>query len=195
MLTIAWQIPIFMTLFLLKSLGYILIFEWPKLVKNNVALWLITPFYIIIPFLIFLKLNFLDEHHRDLLFMFMLVIASFDSGSYIVGKLCGKHKLCPLISPNKTIEGAVGGLFLAHIAWYGLYYHFLLHYSLPGSHFIWLPAICFLALCGDLFESWLKRKAFLKDAGYVLPGHGGLLDRFDSYLWASYFLFAIINRI
>jgi phosphatidate cytidylyltransferase len=152
--------------------------------------WFITPFYIIIPFLIFLKLNFSIE--RNLLFVSILIIAAFDTGSYVCGKLWGKRRLCPTISPNKTVEGAVSGLLVAHIVCYSLFY-FVMNTVLSLWYILPVSFMCLLALCGDLFESWLKRKAHVKDSGSLLPGHGGLLDRFDSYLWASYFLIVIIQ--
>lgn len=185
----SWIMPLFMVLLLIISLVYILIFEWPRLAKNSLFLWLLTPFYIIIPFLSFITLNLSPE--RDLLFLFILIIATFDTGSYISGKLFGKHLLCPNISPKKTIEGLLGGFVTAYIVGSLLYFMRYNMPFLPPLHILLLFFICSVALCGDLFESWLKRKAGLKDSGCLLPGHGGLLDRFDSYLWASYFLLAI----
>jgi phosphatidate cytidylyltransferase len=189
LLYFAWVFPIFMTFSLIISCVYILIFEWPLLAKNSLYVWLITPFYIVIPFLIFLNLNFSTE--RDLLFACILIIAAFDSGSYVCGKLCGTHRLCPSISPNKTVEGVVGGVLAAYTTAYAFFKILFPNTFLLFFNYFYIFIICFFALCGDLFESWLKRKAGLKDSGSLLPGHGGLLDRFDSYLWISYFLIVI----
>jgi phosphatidate cytidylyltransferase len=102
-----------------------------------------------------------------------------DTAAYAVGKTLGRHKLCPSISPGKTVEGAVGGLIGAMLLtfllgqWLGL----------PTGHALALGALLGVAgQLGDLAESKLKRWAGVKDSGSILPGHGGVLDRFDSLL-------------
>lgn len=192
LLIVAWFFPFFMGLILSISAWYILTVEWPVLAQKHKLLWLLIPFYIIIPFWLCFILNFSAK--RPLLFAFIAIVASFDTGSYVCGKLFGKHLLCPTISPNKTVEGMIGGFLITYVIM------FFLHYMPSSNAFLkahltmpTLLLICILALCGDLFESWLKRKALIKDSGDLLPGHGGLLDRFDSYLWAMYGLFLIIQ--
>lgn len=109
------------------------------------------------------------------------IIAATDIGAYFTGKRFGKHKLAPTISPNKTWEGLGGGVLCAAIV------TTLLH-PLPLS----FSALTFcgmllaiLAQTGDLLESWVKRRAGVKDSGNLIPGHGGLLDRVDGYLFAA----------
>ncbi|MEO8194179.1 MAG: phosphatidate cytidylyltransferase [Gemmatimonadales bacterium] len=118
-----------------------------------------------------------------------------DTGAYAFGRMFGKHKLIPSVSPGKTIEGSIGGLAMAVVvAW--LYVHFLLT---PFAHLAILPAgiivfavvISAVGQLGDLAESLLKRDAGVKDSSRLLPGHGGILDRFDSLLFvlpAAYML-------
>ena len=122
-----------------------------------------------------------------------------DTGAYAFGRMFGKRKLIPSISPGKTVEGALGGLILAAIiAW--LYVMFLLKpYAqltlLPAGIVLFAVAISVTAQVGDLAESLLKRDAGVKDSSALLPGHGGILDRFDSLLFVlpvSYVLLGLL---
>lgn len=115
-------------------------------------------------------------------FFTCLVISASDIGAYFVGKFFGRHPLYPLISPKKTFEGALGGLVFACIAGLG--------FMLTGQ-FSWWQALILsillnlVSLLGDLTESLMKRDAGVKDSGDILMGHGGFLDRFDSYLFCG----------
>ena len=117
--------------------------------------------------------------------LFLLIaifnVAIFDSGAYIIGKNFGKNSFLPELSPNKTIEGLIGGLS-SSIVFVTFLCILLEEVSLRASAALML-SIPF-ALCGDYFLSFLKRKANIKDTGSILPGHGGLLDRVDSHLAA-----------
>ena len=117
--------------------------------------------------------------------LFLLIaifnVAVFDSGAYIIGKNFGKNSFLPKLSPNKTIEGLIGGL-TSSIVFVTFLCILLEEVSLRASAALML-SIPF-ALCGDYFFSFLKRKANIKDTGSILPGHGGLLDRVDSHLAA-----------
>ena len=117
--------------------------------------------------------------------LFLLIaifnVAVFDSGAYIIGKNFGKNSFLPELSPNKTIEGLIGGLS-SSIVFVTFFCILLDELSLRASAALML-SIPF-ALCGDYFFSFLKRKANIKDTGSILPGHGGLLDRVDSHLAA-----------
>ena len=107
--------------------------------------------------------------------------AVFDSGAYIIGKSFGKNSFLPELSPNKTIEGLIGGL-TSSIVFVSFLCILLEDLSIGASAALML-SIPF-ALCGDYFFSFLKRKVNIKDTGSILPGHGGLLDRVDSHLAA-----------
>lgn len=108
-------------------------------------------------------------------------IAVFDTGAYIIGKNLGKNSFLPKLSPNKTIEGLIGG-FMSSLFFVIPAYLFLEEVSLV--HALTMILSIPFALCGDYFFSFLKRKADVKDTGSILPGHGGLLDRVDSHLAA-----------
>lgn len=130
-----------------------------------------------------------DNFGLAVVFLAAAVCIASDVGAYFVGKAIGKHKLSA-ISPNKTIEGSVGGVLLAVLAGWGIACAF----SLPLIHCIILSlAGAVISQIGDLFESALKRDAGVKDSGTILRGHGGVLDRFDSYLAAVPFFCIYIS--
>ena len=115
-------------------------------------------------------------------FLFIVAIVSFsDVSGYLFGKAFGNTKLCESISPNKTIEGFSASIFIP-VALFILYFIFLKEYPLLGLDVVLLIICCIFCTIGDLFISALKRAFDKKDSGNLLPGHGGLLDRLDSYL-------------
>lgn len=129
----------------------------------------------------------------------MLAVVATDAGAYIFGNLFGKRKLAPKLSPNKTVEGSLGGLLLAAVV---VFVALFLLERLTGLRVHVYDALLFSLLVssaaqlGDLFESLLKRWAGVKDAGVFLPGHGGVLDRIDSALVAipvTYFFFTLVS--
>ena len=127
---------------------------------------------------------------REALLLLMGTIVVSDSAQYYTGRALGRRPLAPAISPKKTVEGAFGGMAIATLAF------------LAGARWIFPDAamllvvlagasIAALGIVGDLFESLLKRSAGLKDSGAIIPGHGGILDRIDSWLFAApvYYVF------
>ncbi len=121
------------------------------------------------------------EDGRSWILLGILSTFSVDTGAYAVGKLTGRHKMAPAISPGKTWEGAVGGFAAGVIAVIVLN----LLFDTSVSTITVLPLALFLPIAaeaGDLFESWMKRRMGVKDASGLLPGHGGFMDRLDSIL-------------
>ena len=117
-----------------------------------------------------------------------------DTGAYGVGTLIGKHKLWESISPKKTIEGTVGGIAFSVIA--GVVFYLLFPAVTTLAHWIILAVlVSSFSTWGDLFESYLKRAVGVKDSGNILPGHGGILDRIDSLLFAAIPAYIFINII
>ncbi len=165
--------------------------------------------YISIPLLLFTltpySKGFLNQYNAMLPLMLMVLVWSSDSWAYVSGKLFGKHKLAPSISPGKTWEGLIGGTILTGITGF-LFVTYVLEPNggLIGSNnfhtfnqikgLILGIFVSIFGTLGDLFESSLKRKAGVKDSGNVLPGHGGMLDRFDAFLFAIV-VFTIVSRI
>lgn len=118
------------------------------------------------------------------IFFLLTLVFAGDTGAFYVGRLFGRHKLCPAVSPGKTIEGAIGGLAATLGA--GLIFMSCFLKSLPlGPGILFFLSIGVVGQVGDLFESELKRYADVKDSGSILPGHGGILDRIDALLFAA----------
>jgi phosphatidate cytidylyltransferase len=122
-----------------------------------------------------------------------LIVAS-DIGSYFIGKSFGKTSLSP-ISPGKTVEGLIGGISSSILL--AIFFAFLLNWENPFIvGILYGILISVMALVGDLIESMMKRDAKIKDSGNFLPGHGGILDRIDSYIFTPcvlYYIFVILS--
>lgn len=125
---------------------------------------------------------------NNILWLVFIICFSTDTFAYIIGINFGKHKLCPLISPKKSVEGAIGGIVGSMILTV-IYGYFMNHYHLldfPMSYYIVISFITsILSQFGDLTASLIKRTFKVKDFGNILPGHGGVLDRFDSIIFAT----------
>lgn len=150
-------------------------------------------FFVTIPFCFFYALAFLQGHdsfnfHFPLAFMLMLWAS--DTGAYLFGRKLGKHKLFERHSPKKTWEGFFGGVFTSVLVAviFAQYFTELSFMAWAGMAVL---IVCFGTL-GDLVESMLKRSLGAKDSGQLLPGHGGLLDRFDGLLIAAPLVYAYL---
>ncbi len=149
--------------------------------------------YLTLPLGMGCLLFFAGEHYKYLMLIAIFLIWANDVGAYLVGSKWGKRKIAPAISPGKSLEGTIGGLLIALLAAFGLQYV----WPEINSSYIWFLGctVPVFALAGDLYESSLKRTAGVKDSGSVLPGHGGFLDRYDSFLFVlpltalAYFIF------
>jgi phosphatidate cytidylyltransferase len=147
--------------------------------------------YLIFPFVILTKIPFgIRGYNPKIIIGIFILIWTNDTFAYIVGKSVGKHKLFESISPKKTIEGFFGGFVFAILAGY-----LISKYYIEGSvtnQYIWLVFAVLVSIfgtIGDLVESKFKRLANVKDSGRIMPGHGGVLDRLDSIIFVSPFVF------
>jgi phosphatidate cytidylyltransferase len=124
-----------------------------------------------------LSLLLIRRQEEGLVYAFwtMALVWVTDIGAYFAGRAIGGPKLAPAISPNKTWAGLIGGMVLAAV--FGIVMHFA--YGLALRLTLASPLLAVVAQAGDLYESWLKRRAGVKDSGNILPGHGGVLDRID----------------
>lgn len=127
---------------------------------------------------------------------YLLMLLNFssicDMGAYFVGVTMGKHKLCPEISPKKTVEGAIGGIVSSLVFTVIFVLSFGMTEKLVTSLIFTIP-LCIVGMLGDLFASSIKRSVGLKDYGALIPGHGGVLDRVDSILLISPVLYLCVS--
>jgi len=168
---------------------------------RSIGLNLLALYYITLPIaLTFFIANLNGQFAGAVLLGVLFIIWGNDTGAYIIGSLIGKNKLIPHVSPNKTIEGFLGGGVFCFVIAY-LNVHIFKNIaafeslSMVKPH-VWymISGIVFIfATMGDLVESLLKRSLEIKDSGNILPGHGGFLDRFDAFLFVLPFVVAIIK--
>ena len=151
-------------------------YEWSRLVRRWGVAWNVAGFiYALLPALALLWIRERDASGLFLLLWVFIVTWSTDIGAYFVGRAIGRKKLAPAISPGKTVAGFWGGVAAAAVlggAW-------VVVTELGSALFVLAPVLGMAAQGGDLFESWMKRRAGVKDSGTWLPGHGGVLDRLD----------------
>jgi len=137
-----------------------------------------------------LLLRDLPEHGRLAIFTVLLAVFADDTAAYFVGRLVGRHKLAPALSPAKTWEGFLAGTAVAvAVVFFALYDQDFL--TIPESLALGL-AVALAGAAGDLFESALKRDLQVKDSGRLLGGHGGMLDRIDAHLFAAVAAFYVV---
>lgn len=124
------------------------------------------------------------NHGINWIFLLFVLVMSGDSAAYYTGRSLGRHKLYPLVSPNKSIEGALGGLAGSLLGSFISRWTFFPELT-AADCLLTAMIIGPLGQCGDLFESLVKRSCGVKDSGFLVPGHGGILDRLDSILFAA----------
>ena len=150
---------------------------------------LLSIIYILISFIFFIYIDFTNEHLLNFN-LFILTVISFDIFSYLIGKSLGKKKLIK-ISPNKTYEGFIGGIVFS--IFFSLIFAYIFNIHINLELFIFLFLIIISAFAGDIIESFFKRKNNLKNSSEFIPGHGGVFDRFDSFLFSIIFYSVSIN--
>ncbi|MBJ7881297.1 phosphatidate cytidylyltransferase [Gelidibacter salicanalis] len=180
-------ITIFVQLFLIKDL-----FSEKTIPLFESKRFILTTFYLTSAFIFLIMIANNGKEFTPMLLLgcFVLIWVN-DTGAYIVGKNFGKQKLFPSVSPKKTFEGFLGGLFFACLA---SYFISRLTGELDFTHWLILAIIASVfGTLGDLIESKFKRQAGVKDSGVIMPGHGGLLDRLDSIIFAAPFLYLFLR--
>jgi phosphatidate cytidylyltransferase len=161
---------------LVAAAATMMFYEWSRIVRGWGAAWNISGFvYALIPALALLWLRDRADDGLALVLWVFIVTWATDIGAYFTGRAFGRKKLAPSISPNKTIAGLYGGMAGATLL-AGLW---AVVAGLAWPLLVLAPLFALAAQAGDLFESWMKRRAGVKDSGALLPGHGGLLDRLD----------------
>jgi len=151
-------------------------YEWTRIARGWGLGWAVGGFfYALVAALALLWVRDRADQGFELVLWVFIVTWSTDVGAYFAGRSLGRTKLAPTISPNKTVAGLYGGMAAAALfagAW-------ALYAKLDATLLVLAPLFALAAQGGDLFESWMKRRAGVKDSGNWLPGHGGLLDRLD----------------
>ena len=145
--------------------------------------------YIVVSFLFFITIKFNSENFLNFN-LYILIVITFDIFSYLIGKNYGKNKLIK-ISPNKTYEGLLGGMFISLLV--SLFFSLLFDININFELIVFILLIILSALFGDLIESYFKRKNNLKNSSEFIPGHGGVFDRFDSFLFSIIIYAVSIN--
>lgn len=161
---------------------------------QDIAYSLFGLLYAALPFTFFMGLGFITKTYNAYIPLgFLILLWTNDTGAYLAGKSMGRHKLFERISPNKTWEGFIGGVLAAVLVGCILSHYFgvLTLWSWIGMALI----IGIFGTLGDLVESMLKRNVGVKDSGSILPGHGGLLDRFDGLLMAAPLVYLFLTSI
>tara|TARA_X000000368_G_scaffold395915_1_gene363785 strand:- start:43 stop:672 length:630 start_codon:yes stop_codon:yes gene_type:complete len=162
------------------------IFKFFKKFFKLILIYLLSSYFCFVLYFV----NFFDY----LIFnIFVFTIIFFDSFSYFAGKLFGKNYIFKFISPKKTLEGYLGGIFFTNVSFICFFY--FIQMELKFIEFIvLLNLIIFISIVGDLIESYFKRKNNIKDSSKYLPGHGGYFDRFDSFI-ASIIMLTLLSFI
>lgn len=191
----------FLSFFFMALIFVVLIFTKNSLNFEKVGT--VFPMLVFVPFGMAATVYLRDFNEHGLFYLFLAMIGSWvtDIGAYFIGSFWGKHKLIERISPKKTVEGAVGGFVscivcFALAAW--IYQRFFLGDTATVS--IWMLVLlsipCSLVgMVGDLAASLVKRNCHVKDYGNILPGHGGMLDRFDSFVFVTPLIYCAVYFI
>ena len=167
---------------LLLGVGWAAIEVFRGLAVDRAGARLLAPWYAGMPLGMLAAVQMVGGRMATLLLIATVIVS--DSAQFYSGRLFGRRPLAPAISPKKTVEGAVGGLVVATI-FITLAGPSVFPESRPASLALLGVAIVVLGICGDLFESRLKRTAGVKDSSALIPGHGGVLDRIDALLFAA----------
>jgi phosphatidate cytidylyltransferase len=179
---IASQIPIEPAILLLIALAWIALSVLGGRTLHDSAVDLVAPVYVGAPMGMLVMVQVLGGWRATLLLVALVVVS--DSAQYYSGRMLGRHALAPAISPKKTVEGAVGGVVCGTL-FTVIVGARLFPGAAPASLALLGLVVVVLGICGDLFESRLKRTAGMKDSSALIPGHGGILDRIDALLFAA----------
>ena len=178
------------------SFYFVEIYKKEKTSISNLAYTIFGLIYIAVPFsmLNYFVFPYSDgQYTPNILLGIFILIWSSDSGAFVFGTTFGRHKLMPQLSPKKTWEGFIGGvLFTVFVAFV------LSKYLIELQPYQWIVSALIISITGtygDLAESMFKRSIKIKDTGNLIPGHGGLLDRFDSFLLAIPSVFLYLHWI
>ncbi len=182
-------LTIFVQLFLIRDLFYEK--TLPLFITKR---YINTTFYLSSAFIFLILIaDYYETFNPNILLGTFILVWVNDTFAYLIGKTVGKQKLFPRISPKKTVEGFLGGLFFSCVSSY-----FIAKFTGTLDFTTWLIMSIIISVfgtLGDLIESKYKRQANVKDSGVIMPGHGGLLDRLDSIIFAAPFIYLFLRLI
>ncbi|WP_081410854.1 phosphatidate cytidylyltransferase [Desulfotruncus alcoholivorax] len=168
-----------------------MVIQYPRLKPIDAAVTLLSIFYVGLIIFLFL----ISTYDNGFIWLIILLVCTWasDTSAYLIGRKLGKHPLAPALSPGKTLEGSVGGIIGGITAALAVT---LFTKELPFFPVLSMGLIIGItAQAGDLVESAIKRQAGIKDSGRLIPGHGGILDRFDSMLFTAPFVFYYVGKV
>ncbi len=165
------------------------VFQFPAFHVEDIAVNFLGLLYIGWTMAHLIAFDSLGNGRLLVLYLFVAIWSS-DSGAYFVGRFLGRHKLCPRVSPKKTVEGSIGGIITTCVllSLLNLYVHMLSSVTV----LVIAVVISLVGQIGDLMESLIKRYYGVKDSGKLIPGHGGVLDRFDSIMLAAPVMYYVL---
>ena len=192
-----WELPSILTVALIPMLFGVLatveLFAGGKRPFPNIGIYFLSVFYLSIPLILLQLIAVGETYFPNRVLGLLLLVWTNDTGAYFTGKTFGKHKLFERISPQKTWEGSLGGAGLVVLVAWAL--SFLIH-DFTLAQWLGLSIVAAIGSnIGDLVESMLKRSVGVKDSGTLLPGHGGLLDRFDAFIFCLPFYWLVLQLV
>lgn len=194
-----------MEYFMPMIIGYLMVimaiyvFSFPKFHSNEIIPCFFGIFYVVIMLSYVYQVRVMED---GLYTVWLVFLCSWgcDTCAYLVGVMFGKHKMAPILSPKKSIEGAVGGLVGSALLGFVYAYIFKDNMNSINNPLVLFPVVCvvggLISMVGDLAASGIKRNNDIKDYGKLIPGHGGILDRFDSVIFTApiiYYLIVFMN--
>lgn len=194
-----------MEYFMPMIIGYLMVlmsiyvFAFPKYHSNEIIPCFFGIFYVVVMLSYVYQVRMMED---GLYTVWLIFLCSWvcDTCAYLVGVMFGKHKMAPILSPKKSIEGAVGGIVGAALIGFMYAYIFKDNINEISNPLIVFPVVCviggLISMVGDLAASGIKRNNDIKDYGKLIPGHGGILDRFDSVIFTApiiYYLIMFMN--
>lgn len=188
------MVQLMIILFTIIAFMFVYVFTFPKYQATQVM----SAFFGVIYAPVMLSFIYqARELTYGIYIVWMIFISSWicDSCAYLTGIMIGKHKMTPKLSPKKSIEGAVGGVIGSALVG-GLYAYFVVDKVVVGQEITWIFVLisavgAMISQIGDLAASAIKRNHNIKDYGHLIPGHGGIMDRFDSVIFTSPIIFAL----
>jgi phosphatidate cytidylyltransferase len=174
---------------------FVYVFAFPKFVSEQVM----TAFTCFVYGPVMLSFIYLSRNlENGIYYVWLIFISSWisDTCAYLVGVSIGKHKLAPILSPKKSIEGAAGGILGSALVG-ALYGYFVIAPRVNNAHVIWILAVissigALISQVGDLAASGIKRNHEIKDYGKLIPGHGGVMNRFDSVIFTAPIVYGML---